>query len=454
MTATAHPSTGDTPSARNGAGTLIDGERLAIEGGPKTVTVPPGDRWQHISDAEIAAVTETLRSRDVYAPTRLFERAFADFVGARYAVALCNGTAAIHSALFAAGVRTGDEVIVPSYTWHASISPILHCGGTPVFCEVDPETYTADADDIARRLTPRTRAVVVTHVLGNPAKMDAIMEICRPRGVRVIEDASHAHGGSYDGVQVGVLGDAGCFSLQHSKAVSAVEGGVAVTNDVDLYERMVVLGRYGSIAELLVTDTYRDLHNIGLGIKYRPNPLGMAMARVQLERLSELNERRRAWFAWLDSRLGEMPGIVPQKVYPKAERGGLLLYAGKIVPEELGVPDSALGALRRAIASEGVPMTPGITPYGYGKMHVEPVFSDFPFEQFGGPWGSPGGDGRRAKPLASLPVTERLADQIFWLSTAVDPDPVWLEQVVAAFRKVVAQASRVASLAEAAGPAV
>jgi dTDP-4-amino-4,6-dideoxygalactose transaminase len=419
-------------------------ERLALEGGAKTVTVPPGDRWQRISDAEVEAVVAAMRGPNVYAATPQFEQEFATFVGAKHAVALCNGTATIHSALFAAGVRAGDEVIVPSYTWHASITPIVHCGGTPVFCEVDPDTYTADAEDVRRRITPRTKVVVVTHVLGNPAQMDAILAVTRPRGIRVIEDASHAHGGAYDGKPVGTIGDIGCFSLQASKAMSAVEGGVATTDDTDLFERMVILGRYGTIQQMLVTDRYRDVHDIGLGIKYRPNPLGMAMARVQLQRLPELNAKRRAWFAHLDAELERLPGIVPQRVYPRAQRGGLLLYAGKIVPDELGVP---LATFRKALAAEGVPMTPGITPFGYGKMHAEPVFTDFSFEDLGGPWGSPNGDPRRPQPRGSLPVTEALADQVFWLTTPVDPDPRWLDQIVAAFRKVIDQAPHLARLA-------
>jgi perosamine synthetase len=419
-------------------------EKLALEGGPKAVTVPPGDRWKAISDDEIAAVTETLRGGNVYDPTDLFEREFARYVGTRHALALCNGTATIHSALFATGVRRGDDVIVPSYTWHASITPILHCGGTPVFCEVDPNTYTADPADIRQRITPRTKAIVVTHVLGNPAQMDAILDIAKPQGIKVIEDASHAHGATYDEKQVGAIGDIGCFSLQASKAVTAIEGGAASTDNTDLYEKMVILGRYGSIRKLLVTDTYRDLHDIGLGVKYRPNPLGMAMARVQLQRLPALNVRRQAWFAMLDAELGQLPGIVPQQVYPKAVRGGMLLYAGKILPDVLGVP---LSTFREALVAEGVPMTPGITPFGYGKMHTEPLFDRFPFEGFGGPWGSPGGDGRRPQPRGSLPITEALADQVFWLTTPVDPDPVWVGQIAAAFRKVVEQVPRVAALA-------
>ena len=104
-----------------------------------------------------------------------------------------------------------------------------------------------------------------------------------------------------------------------------------------------------------------------------------------------------------------------------------------------------LGTFRTALAAEGVPMTPGITPFGYGKMHTEPVFTDFPFEDLGGPWGAPGADPRRPQPRGSLPVTEALADQIFWLTTPVDPDPVWVEQIIAAFRKVVEAAPHLAA---------
>jgi dTDP-4-amino-4,6-dideoxygalactose transaminase len=169
---------------------------------------------------------------------------------------------------------------------------------------------------------------------------------------------------------------------------------------------------------------------------------------VQLRRLPELNAKRAAWFAQLDAALDELPGLAPQRVYPKARRGGLLLYAGRILPDELGVP---LAPFRQALAAEGVPMTPGITPFGYGKMHAEPVFNDLPLNQFGGPWGSAGGDPRRPQPRGSLPVTEALADQVFWLSTPVDPDPRWVEQIAGAFRKVVEQAPRIADRAGHAG---
>jgi len=419
-------------------------ERLALEGGEKTVTAPMNDRWVQISEQEIEAVTALMRAGDdLYSIIPRFEIAFREFVGTRYALAHCNGTAALHAAVFAAGVRQGDEVITPSYTWHASISPILHCMGTPIFCDVDARTFCADPADIRRKVTDRTKAIIVTHVFGNPAKMDEIMVLAGEHNLIVIEDASHAHGATFGGRQVGSMGHIGCFSMQASKAVSAIEGGVATTNDTDLYERMLILGHYGRVAYNLVTDKYRPLHNIGLGVKYRANPLALAMAEVQLARLPELNEKRAAWFAYLDRELGEIPGLYPQATYPHAKRGGMLLYTGLIEPAETGV---STDRFLKALVAEGVPTQPGITPFGYGKMHLEPLFTDFPFEGLGGPWGSPGGDTRKVFPRGSLPVSEKLAENVFWLSTPVDPDPAWLEQVAAAFRKVRANVDRLKEL--------
>jgi len=419
-------------------------EPLALEGGPKSVTLPFQDRWDVVSDAEIAAVAELMQgvrtgSRGWYDVLDRFETEFAEFVGTTYALAHCNGTATLHAAIFAAGVRAGDEVIVPSYTWHASITPILHCGGTPIYCDVDPATFTADPADVERKITARTKAIVVTHVFGNPAKMDEIVAVAGRHGLIVVEDASHAHGARYDGKLVGSMGQVGCFSLQASKAMAAVEGGVATTDDPDLYDRMLVLGHYGRIQKKLATDQYRAVHDVGLGLKYRANPLGIAMAQAQLRRLPALNEKRRGWFARLDAALADLRGFHPQQTYPKAVRGGLLLYTGVFDPEITGVPTPAI---LKALIAEGVDCQPGITPYGYGRMHREPILSDFPFDTFGGPWGAPGGDNRRVYPEGWLPVSERLHANAFWMHTLVDPAPELIDQVSAAFHKVMRNLDR------------
>ena len=182
---------------------------------------------------------------------------------------------------------------------------------------------------------------------------------------------------------------------------------MATTDRTDLYERMVILGRYGSLPQLLVTDRYKDLHNIGLGIKYRPHPLGMAMARVQLRRLPELNEKRRAWFARLDAALGELPGIAPQQVYPQAQRGGLLLYAGKIRPTSWGCP----WRLPRRPWRGGGADDAGDHALRLRQDAHRAGVHRLPVRGLGGPWGSPGATPPRPQPRGSLPVTEALAER-------------------------------------------
>jgi len=417
---------------------------LAIEGGPKAVTVPMGDSWQKVTHLEREYINRLLDNPgSCYDEIDKFESEFRSFVGTKYAIAMCNGTATLHSAIFAAGARQGTEVIVPSVTWHASITPILHCGATPVFCEVDPETFCADPEDVERRITDRTVAIVITHVYGNPADMDAFCDIVKGTDITLIEDASHAHGALWEGRKVGSLGHVGCFSLQFSKAMTGVEAGVATTDDDELYDRMLILGQYGRCEKLAVTGRYRDLRSMGLGIKYRANPLGMAMARAQLQRLPELNAKRAAWFNRLDELLADVPGVYPQHVYPKATRGGMLLYTGTLDPDEIGAP---VNALLKALVAEGVATKPGITPFGYGVMHLEPLFNDYSFDGLGGPWADFPSDVRCPLAPGSLPISESVHATCFWLSTPVDPNPAWVEQTAEAFRKIVAHADRISKI--------
>ena len=418
---------------------------LAIEGGPPAVKAPLADAWPTVSALEKAYVNHVLEHfHEAYSQIEQFEEEFRHLVGTRHALCMCNGTATLHSAIFAAGARTGREVIVPSVTWHASISPILHCGATPVFCEVDPDTFCMDPRDAEARITGQTCAIVVTHAYGNPADMDGLIRLVEGTDIKLIEDASHAHGAEWAGRPVGAIGHIGCFSLQASKAVTGIEAGVAVTDDDDLYDRMLALGHYGRCAQRFTTDQFRDLHNIGLGVKYRANPLGVAMARAQLKRLPLLNERRSAWFDRLDALLEPVAGVTPQQIYPQARRGGLLLYTGRLDPEIIGAP---VEMILKALVAEGVDTTPGITPFGYGTMHLEPLFTDFSFEGLGGPWGDLDPAARQPLKRGSLPISEAVHDTCFWLKTPVEPAPEWVEQIGAAFRKVASQGERLAELA-------
>jgi dTDP-4-amino-4,6-dideoxygalactose transaminase len=167
--------------------------------------------------------------------------------------------------------------------------------------------------------------------------------------------------------------------------------------------------------------------------------MALAMARVQLRRLPELNERRRATFAFLDKALGEVPGIHPVEVLPESVRGGLLQFTATYAEEEVGAP---LSAVLQALVAEGVTTQPTITPLGYGTMHLEPIFNAAPFDDFSGPWGVPNLIRRRPLAKGSLPVSEAIARSVFWLPAFVDPEPGLLEQYVAAFQKVVVNAHR------------
>ena len=416
---------------------------LAIDGGPKAVSASMNDSWQDVSDLERQYVNQVLDNQDdAYAQLDLFDEAYRAFVGSKHALCMCNGTAALHSAIFAAGACAGKEVIAPTATWHATITPILHCNATPVFCDIDPQTFCADPEDVKKRITARTCAIVVTHLYGNPADMDAFLEIVDGTDIALIEDASHAHGAMWENKRVGSIGHIGCFSMQEKKPVSGLEAGVATTNDDDLYDRMLALGQSGRCGALWQTDRFTALRNMGLGVKYRANPLGIAMARAQLERLPRLNEQRLAWFNRMDSLLNAIPGIAPQKTYPKATRGGMLLYSGTVNPEVFGAP---LSVIVKALMAEGVYISE-TTSWGYSAMHLEPLFNDFSFHGLGGPWADLPPDARQ--PMCSLPVSEALQATSFWLATPVAPSAEWVEQTAQAFAKVVAHRDRLSEIAK------
>src|SRR3989304_10221332 len=188
-----------------------------------------------------------------------FERRFADYIGCKYGLTFCNGTSTIEAAIFALGIKEDDEVLVPSYTFHSSIFPVIAIGAKPIFVDIDETTLTMDAEDLRKKTTDKTRCIVVVHLWGNSAEMDKICAIAKEHNLKIIEDCSHAHGTAWKGKKVGSIGDIGCFSLQGKKPISAGEGGIAVTNDRHLYERMSLYGHFGRIKEELQHTQYKFL---------------------------------------------------------------------------------------------------------------------------------------------------------------------------------------------------
>jgi perosamine synthetase len=408
--------------------------RLALHGGPPAVSVAYRERWRQVRLSDVVSIARYAR-RDVNTlakgegPIAEFEARFADLTGRRHALAMNSGTATLHSAYFAVGVRPGDEVIVPAYTFFASAAPILQCGARPVFCEVDPRTLTADPDDVERRITRRTRAICVVHMWGNPARLDRFQEIARRHGVALIEDCSHAHGAAYRGRPVGSWGDIGCFSLQGAKAVSGGEAGVAVSNDATLFDRMLLLGHYGRLKKGQAAGTVETDH-LSLGVKYRPHLYAILIANRSLSRLEELNRRRRRIYAILVEELRGCRAVQPIETTSGALRGGFLEYILRYDPA--GTGGTSRTAFIEAAIAEGVPIAPErYSSIGkHGRMlHQTPIFTGFDAFDEGGVV-DPGAD------LPELPVTESLQDRLMTLPPFTKVSEKYVRQCARALRKV------------------
>ncbi|MBM3475713.1 MAG: DegT/DnrJ/EryC1/StrS family aminotransferase [Armatimonadetes bacterium] len=412
---------------------------LALFGGTPAVTNPPVERWVQVND-EVKAAVNALLDQGVVSiggPTGVigdFEAAFAAMTGSRYALAMNSGTATLHSAYFAVGVGPGDEVLCPAYTWHASATPIIHCAATPVFCDIRPESLTIDPDDVERRITKRTKALCVVHVFGNVCDMDRLCDIAHRHNLALIEDASHAHGALWKGKPVGSFGPVGCFSMQGGKAVSGGEAGVAITDDPEVLDRMILLGHFGR-PRRGVLEVVNTIGDMSLGAKYRAHPWAIAMASVGLKRLPELNARRTANYEFLNDRLRGCPGLEVIDALPGATRAGYLELKFKLTRE--AVQTASRERIVEAMHAEGAPVTAdrySDLNFTYGLLHAAPLFTTVDRRTLGGCFYDPTGSDVPARP--SLPVAEDLNQRLVSLPAFIDVTRESLAEVAAAMRKV------------------
>jgi dTDP-4-amino-4,6-dideoxygalactose transaminase len=413
-------------------------QTLAFFGGPKTVTAESHERWPLLTEEDVAAVTSLLRRGEISITTgsgiiQELEQTFADYLGVRHALAQCNGTSCLHAALFAVGVGYGDEVIVPTYTWPSTASTVLLCNAIPVFCDVKPDTLTADPADIERKITPATKAIAVVHLWGHPAEMDEILAIARRHRLAVIEDASHAHGATYKGRKVGSIGDVGCFSLQASKALPGGEAGVAVTNNPDLFDRMLTLSHYGGRIERdSLTGQYTQFAFTGFGPKYRVHPLAAAIARVQLRHLDDYIEARRQNLDYLTAGLVEIPGITPPYTAGHVTRGAW--YGYRLLFDQARVNRVPKVRFMTALRAEGVE----VDDERYRLLHFEPLYQG-PEIAGACPYPPPEIRARmRSYHVGDLPIAEGIHPRLMSLPTFThQPCTNLLDQYIAAFQKVV-----------------
>jgi dTDP-4-amino-4,6-dideoxygalactose transaminase len=432
-------------------------DRLAIRGGPPAVPRELHVRWPVLTAEDKAAVTAVLDSGIVsgpYAPqVKALEEEWARYCGVRHALTTNSGTAALHTAVAAAGIGTGDQVITTAFTFLATALAVLQHNAVPVFVDVDPRTYNLDPARIAERITPRTRAIIPVHIHGNPADLDAILAVARAHGLAVIEDAAQAHGAVYKGRMVGGIGDMGCFSFQASKNLPAGEGGMLVTNREELKERANRFRMFGedvresdkkAFDPARPLDGVREYNSLMMGWMYRTGELTAALCRSQLRRLEASLERTRRNAACLGEGLGKIPGIIPPYVSPDCT-SSYYQYRLRLDARALGINRPVRefrDKLLAALAAEGVEVSLWQTVPVPGQT----LFQERMGYGLGCPWQCPLGTEVRYDP-AEYPETRKLLEDSLVVgshSFPLFPQPLALmERYVEAFQRVFAHLDQV-----------
>lgn len=294
-------------------------EELAINGGKPVRSTTIGYGRQYIDEADIAAVVETLQSPALTCGPKIteLEKKLCEVTGAKYAVVVSNGTAALHIAAMAAGIGPGDEVIVSPITFAASANCVLYCGGTPVFADINPKTYNIDPASIRSKITDKTKAIVAVDFTGQAVELDEIRAICKEYNLILIEDAAHSIGTKYNGQPVGSVADMTTFSFHPVKTVTSGEGGAVTTNDEELYRKLRLYPTHG------ITRNQEEMCNpsdagwyyeqVDLGYNYRMTDIQAALLISQLDKLPAFSARRKEIVEKYNNIFNQMPEILVQE---------------------------------------------------------------------------------------------------------------------------------------------
>ncbi|MGX5816715.1 DegT/DnrJ/EryC1/StrS family aminotransferase [Chitinophaga lutea] len=361
---------GLTPATLRAFAVTPSATTLAVLGGAPIRTAGKAwPKWPHVDDQMVDELVKTARSgiwSRIQSPANgavaRFEKSFASVTGARYCLGTGSGTQALAIGVEALGIGPGDEVITSPYTDFGTISAILTSRALPVMADLDTASYQLDPADVARKITPATKALMPVHMMGLPADMDQIMAIAGKHKLKVIEDACQAHMAKHRGRMLGTIGDLGCFSFQASKAIACGEGGALVCNDEALFDQCFTVHNHG---------TNRKGKHVTIGPKNRMNEFEAAILNGQLPTAQQRFEQRNRNAAYLSEKLKGFPGLVPQKQYPGTESGGYYNYAMSYKQEHFG------GATRaqflKAMAAEGIPFSPYIPNGLHREAWVEHI---------------------------------------------------------------------------------
>ena len=397
---------------------------LAINGGKKTKN-KDFPVWPQYDEQERKALEEVLESRVWWrtpgTKTLQFEKDFAKFHAARHGIAVTNGTAALEVVMSALGIGSGDEVIIPDFTFVATASAVLYAGALPIMVDVSPETYCIDVNLVEAAITPHSKAIIAVHMGGHPADLDALGALARQKGMVLIEDCAHAHATEWKGRRIGTYGIAGTFSFQSSKLITAGEGGMVITND-DTFEKQA-----------------RSVHDCGRmpgewfyshfinGSNYRLSEWQGAMLSAQLTRLDEQTRRRHQNARLLDKLLSQIPGITPQKLDSRCTRNGHYAYIFHVNSREFA--GAATARLIEAMIAEGIP-----NQASYPPVHALDVFQNGEYRKR-----LCGSQAKESHAFlkASYPQTQRAAWETIWIpQPALLGDEEDMHEIAAAWRKI------------------
>ncbi len=361
--------------------------------------------WPTADERERELLLEVLDSRRWWATqgtkVREFEAAWAQFHGAETSIAVTNGSHTLEIALLALGVGAGDEVIVPNWTFVATVAAVLMVNAVPVLVDVDPDTGCIDPAAVRAAVSPRTKAIIPVHIAGSVADMDALGTIAREHGLVVLEDCAHAHGSTWKGTPVGMLGDAGSYSFQSSKLMTGGEGGAIVSRHAE------VLAAARSFSDCGRRPGEWFYSHYLLGGNYRMTEWQGAVLLAQLERFPDQQARRAQNAALLNRELATIPGVYPQGRLPSCTSQGNYCYVVRVDEEEFGLDRDTL---REALIAEGIPLTMAYPPLTRLDLFADPEGLAPRIRSR---------EGMQDFSSLRLPVSERLADTTLWFTTAV-----------------------------------
>lgn len=396
----------------------VKSETLALKGGPKAVTVSDAGatHWPPYGPDEDKAVLNVIHAPN-YEPNAALEQDWKDYFKVPYVKAYCNGTSALTTMFFALNLPAGSEIMVPSYTFFATIMPMRLFGLVPVFVDINPRTLNFDLDDATRRLTKNTKAVLPVHWIGLPADMDHICDWAKEKGLVVLEDSCHAHGASLKGKLMGTWGEMAAYSFQGTKPLPGIEGGMANYQKREHYERGVSFGHYDVPTSFPDDSEYKQYAGSGLAMKLRMHPVAAALVRTQLPGLRKRNLEGAAQVRRLNDRIVQLPGLYEQT----SGRTDMvrLYYSWNMLFIDEAKAGMSRDACVKALQAEGV----SAAPLAYILQHKLPVYKQPQW------W-------HHLPEIPDLPSSDKANATSIALPYFTSERPELIEQYVKAFEKV------------------